>query len=270
MKGFQEILDDEIIREERLHEKGEAFLASSPKEALDIRQRKKGKTYYLSVDERRGKERVRHLVNINQNRQLIFLLAEKIVWKEVVHRCKSNLKLLRKVQKSYLSIESVDIKDNLPYKYREIFAQQRETMMHKLNALSYRKARCSAKTHIHETDCGIYVRSKSEQILLNTLYAHRIPFHYEEEFVYTVGNAGKIYPDITILLPNGEKIIWEHLGLLSNEEYCSRTAKKLNIYQLNGYTLGENLILTMDDNRGNFSSGTINRIIKQQILPYFK
>lgn len=114
------------------------------------------------------------------------------------------------------------------------------------------------------------MRSKSEQIIANALYSYGIPFHYEEEFIYQIGNIGKVYPDFTILLPNGKTIIWEHLGLLSQESYCQRTAEKLNIYQMNGYNLGKNLILTMDDNRQNISSTVIHQIIRTRILVHFE
>ena len=54
---------------------------------------------------------------------------------------------------------------------------------------------------------------------------------------------------------------------MSNEGYCSDNAKKLNLFQQNGLVIGGNLILTMDDNKQDFSSAIINQIINDHILP---
>ena len=55
------------------------------------------------------------------------------------------------------------------------------------------------------------------------------------------------------------------LGPLGDPEYCKRNALKLCLYQRNGYVLGDNLIITMDDRNGNISSVLVAQAI-QQIL----
>lgn len=81
---------------------------------------------------------------------------------------------------------------------------------------------------IHETNDGTYVRSKSEVIISNLLYAEGIKYKYEEKLYYT--DTKWIEPDFTIYLENGDKLYWEHVGMLGREEYDARWSEKIDIY----------------------------------------
>lgn len=270
MRNFAEALELEIRRTRTLLERSARLKELAPKGHLIVRKRQKGNSYYWEVDEKRKNIRSNKQININKDTDMIFKLTEKTVQKEVYKRCCSNLKYLETLFQYYRSIDVDSIGRFLMPKYQLVLLERKRRMLEQWLVTPYSKCPYDARYHKHETDYGEFVRSKSEQILANALYAYGIPFHYEEEYLYKEGNAGKIFADFTIRLPNGRYVIWEHLGLLSSEKYCSDNVKKLNIYQLNGLVLGENLILTMDDNKNNFSSGIINKIIKEQILPYFE
>ena len=113
------------------------------------------------------------------------------------------------------------------------------------------------------------MRSKSEVIIANTMTYYHIPFHYEERLEFA-GQPGKyFYPDFRIKLPSGEFKIWEHLGLLSKMSYCENTANKLYTYQMNGFVIGKDLILTQDDNKGSCNSAWIDEVVRTQFLPHF-
>lgn len=56
-------------------------------------------------------------------------------------------------------------------------------------------------------------------------------------------------------------------NLIAALEFEITREKKLNLFQQNGLVIGGNLILTMDDNKQDFSSAIINQIINDQILP---
>ena len=81
---------------------------------------------------------------------------------------------------------------------------------------------------IHHTTDGNIVRSKSEVIIANLLHAAGIAYRYEEPLHY---DGGKILPDFTIYLSNGQKIFWEHVGMLGVEDYDKRWAEKLRVYE---------------------------------------
>ena len=81
---------------------------------------------------------------------------------------------------------------------------------------------------IYKTHDGNFVRSKSEVIIANLLYAAGMNYRYEESLEV---DGAKILPDFTIYLPNGRKIFWEHVGMLGVEKYDKRWAAKLNVYE---------------------------------------
>ena len=81
---------------------------------------------------------------------------------------------------------------------------------------------------IYPTSKGDKVRSKSEVIIANLLYEHKINYEYESPLEYESEEI--IKPDFTILLPDNRKLYWEHIGLLGTETYDETWLYKLNIY----------------------------------------
>lgn len=108
---------------------------------------------------------------------------------------------------------------------------------------------------IHQTESGIWVRSKSEVIIANILYRSEIPFEYEEKLYYASGKWKE--PDFTITL-NGKTWYWEHLGLLGDERYNEGWAEKKEIYQQMGII--DRVITTKESA---VLSNTVNEKIKQ-------
>lgn len=56
-----------------------------------------------------------------------------------------------------------------------------------------------------------------------------IRYKYEEVLEYEPGKI--INPDFTIMLSNGKKVYWEHVGMLGNEKYDSDWSHKMEIYE---------------------------------------
>lgn len=268
MDIFLDELQIEIGREKALMEHNAKILSESPQGFLNIKQRRNNHySYYWTYHEGCGNQRKQRQVNINKNFDMIARLTRKKLSSIIWDNCYKNLPKLEKLRAQIKPVSIDAVLKKCPEKYQEAFRLLSKAQMEELMVTPYSKCPNNPQYHKHTTDYGERVRSKSEQILANTLYAYGIPFHYEEEFFYSVGNIGRIYPDFTIFLPSGDIIIWEHLGMLSIEQYCINNARKLNIYQQNGFTIGDNLILTMDDNNGNFSSTIINKTIRNEILP---
>lgn len=97
---------------------------------------------------------------------------------------------------------------------------------------------------IHKTLSGNLVRSKSEMIIADALYTHKIPFRYENSLYL---NPQMISPDFTILHPDTGKIyFWEHFGLMDDVSYRKSTASKLNSYISNGIIPSIQLITTYE------------------------
>ena len=91
---------------------------------------------------------------------------------------------------------------------------------------------------------GHIVRSKSERMIDNALYAAQIPFRYEDPL--TRGSS-TIHPDFTLRHPlTGEFLYWEHFGMMDKPAYVNRAMQSLALYAGNGYYPFHNLIVTFE------------------------
>lgn len=273
MHAFLSQIDLEIRRQEKYLSTAKHRLALAPKGALLARKRKKKTDYYHIVDEKKKEKesrRIRKQININHNQALILQLTDKLIQQRVLRRSRHNLFYLKKLFENYLPSDFNSVSSLLGPSYDHVVSQQKKQYLEQWRNMPYPKAPFDPRFHVHETDSGELVRSKSEQIILNTLCTYPFVVHYEEEFLYKNGVPGinRCYPDFTIILPDGSRILWEHLGRLDDPGYCQRTAAKLNLYQQNGYVIGKNLILTMDDDKGNISSALVIDAIEHYILPH--
>ena len=118
---------------------------------------------------------------------------------------------------------------------------------------------------IHKTKNGIMVRSKSEVIIANMLCDSGFDdFLYEERL--QLGDTFKL-PDFTIRdAASGTYIIWEHLGMLGNEEYRKAWETKKQVYEAYGYSeKNGNLIVTMDSLDGGIDCQEIQRKIDEYL-----
>jgi len=109
---------------------------------------------------------------------------------------------------------------------------------------------------------GERVRSKSEMIIADVLYAEGIPYKYESP-VYLNG-YGTVYPDFAVLNTRKRKIIyWEHLGLMDDPVYAEKALHKISGFERNGYVIGGNLILTWETKNHPITQADIRRKIRQ-------
>jgi hypothetical protein len=116
----------------------------------------------------------------------------------------------------------------------------------------------------HEAIGGLWVRSKSEALIAFALNLAHVPFHYEETLEI---DSKKIAPDFTILHPvTGERVYWEHFGMMDDLAYATETFKKLVLYGQNGILPGKNLIYTMETNAEPLSIREIQRMITHYLL----
>ena len=110
------------------------------------------------------------------------------------------------------------------------------------------------------TKAGIRVRSKSEQIIVGHLFDHGIPFKYEDRLML---HTHDLFPDFTIMNPRTHEVyIWEHLGMMDDDNYRNNNIRKLNDYAKLGYFLGENLIMTFETEKSGIDETLIDFLIE--------
>jgi len=89
------------------------------------------------------------------------------------------------------------------------------------------------------------LRSKSEALMVRILEERGIPFLYEKPLSLRPNHL--FHPDFTLLRPLDRcEIIWEHFGMMDNEEYRNNAFRKIRIYEANGYFSGINMIITFE------------------------
>lgn len=98
---------------------------------------------------------------------------------------------------------------------------------------------------IHKTLTGELVRSKTELVIYNLLVTKQVPFKYEESMKGSDDSA--IVPDFYFETHDGEVIVWEHYGYLSQPSYFEKYEKKQKWYLSHNFVKGINYFATFDD-----------------------
>lgn len=113
---------------------------------------------------------------------------------------------------------------------------------------------------VHVAIDGTKVRTKAELQIYNLLVLLGVPFVYEPviETKY-----GRVVPDFAIYNERtGEVFFLEHMGMFYNQDYYNRQFAKFKKYASINYTPGNNLIITVDDVKGNFDTTMVAKKLK--------
>lgn len=113
--------------------------------------------------------------------------------------------------------------------------------------------------HIHRTDRGDFVRSKSELVIANVLHALGLDYFYERK-IEGRNTGGKMLPDFVFVSTKDELLVWEHLGMLDKPEYRERWDIKRRWYEDNGFIQGVNFFVSRDESNGSLDSQVIRKI----------
>lgn len=265
MEHFLEMVKEELTNQKKLLVWGRKVLHQAPDGYLKSRSRKKGTSFYRG-DSGKGRS---FEENITDDLGLIEKLLKKKIAQETCKRAEQNIAAIRQLEQNYVADEYTDIIQDVADCYGNaalllgsdrVLGKQGKPVQHCFDP----------NRHIHETTCGLLVRSKSEVIITNALTSYGIPFEYERRFPYPDERGIYFNPDFSFQLPDGQWKIWEHFGMLKDLDYCIHNAYKLNTYQKYGYLIGRNLIITQDDQHGNCSSLYIDKMIREHLLPYYR
>lgn len=123
--------------------------------------------------------------------------------------------------------------------------------------------------YIQVSEKGEFMISKSEVIIADKLHHYQINYAYEAPISDEKGVT--IHPDFTIEdTDTGITYYWEHLGVLTKDDYRSKWVRKKEWYERNGivsYTedsdADRQLIITRDKPNGGIDSAGIKEIIEE-------
>ncbi len=285
MQSVKKMIENDILLQEKLIERYDRALQELPDGYLTIRKRAEGADYFVNTVtlSRHGKKRKQTYLKRSEG-QKIWQLQIKRLMQEAVKRMVRNVQREKKWLAQYESYDFVSIQSALRPAYRDLAPEQLRRGQYFYSAdileqagstqevlAGIQSGRFRVEGRTQRTLSGILVRSKSEVIVADTLTYLEIPFLYEAE-VRLFDADGKeivLHPDFTILCPDGTVLYWEHLGLLQDEAYAENFAKKLYLFHRNGFTIGQELIVTADDRSGQINSLQIRELAERLVLPHF-
>lgn len=224
--SFSILVERELRQQEKLMLTSQQVLRNAPEGFLKMRRRKSGTTFYQCHKTCDGWIEE----NISADPERVRTLLDKRVQKEVGRRTVKNIELLSEMRSSYQDTENQAILQSLSPAYQDAYRSFSQRELHDWANTPYPKCEYEPQHLVHETLSGIFVRSKSEVIIANTLTYYHIPFRYEELMIFPGQPDRYFYPDFRIRLPLRGYKVWEHLGILNKKTYCESTAKKLYTY----------------------------------------
>ena len=225
--------------------------------------------YHKSTSEKTGGRYIHA-----KNKKLAQQLAQKEYDRKVFEAANLELKLLNRTLHQYEELQGqsklVEMIFSRLTKMRQKLIkpvrQTDETFAAQWVNLSYKKKSFAEDAPKYATARGDFVRSKSENIIADTLYRLSIPYRYEFplELKSEDGRRIKLHPDFCCLnLRTRQEFYWEHFGLMDNPAYAEQAVVKLGLYAHNGFYLGKNLIITTETSKQPISTKLIEKIAKE-------
>lgn len=204
---------------------------------------KHGKHYYIEYSD--GKQK-----GISKNKERVYQLARKEYLNKKINIISKELEVLNRCDYDIRHNSDCDISDETIKKYSmldltRIMYSDRERRWYN-NRQSQNPYR--AENLIYSTLGGVLMRSKSERFIGDFLESKLRSYMYEPKFTV---NDKTIYPDFMVLRPDGEVVIWEHMGLMENPEYVNRMVSKILDYRKMGFVQHRNLICTYEEDLRN-------------------
>ncbi len=236
-------------------------LRKAPKGKLRISHCKKNIQYYVRSETDTTDTNGEYISRENMN--FVRALAQKDYDSKVMKRIEERIKIIDKLLNQWEKTNVEDVYDGLNVNRKLLvspYIPPLERWVQEWNEQEYdRKTFPEGIAEIY-TNHGERVRSKSEKIIADMLDKYQIPYLYERPIM--IKGMGIIHPDFTCLnLAKRKEIVWEHLGMMDNSDYAEHALKRLELYQRNGYVLGENLIITYETARIQLETAMIKRNI---------
>ena len=223
---------------------------------------KKYKSNNIFTEYYKGKER-----SIGKNKDRIHMLARRKYVNSLIKSMTSYNKLLKRLAKDIKASNSIDNINKLLTDYAALNLDMSKILFshseQQWHSQSYERNPAYPEELKFSTTNEVLMRTKSELIIANRLEHYNIPYLPEMPLWFAYNLRPK-YPDFTILKPNGETIIWEHMGRMDKEDYFIKNSRKIIEYRQNGYSQNTNLIITFEEDI--IEPGMINHIIETRIL----
>ena len=251
--NFKEMTQREIEYEKRLAQDYKRKVKTLPGGCLNCKRTESGAEYYLVE----RKTRKQTYVPKNQENMVDEIKLRKRL--EIsISILEKNIAAQEKMLMKYQPYEFNNIEKIIP----KIYRTQPPPTEEKVHIKD--RIRVFDDGVIHLTSFGLKVRSKSEVMIAELLKSKQVEFEYERPLILknALGENVKIHPDFTFTGRYGDKLYWEHFGLLGTRQYRADVLKKMETYIINGIMPSVRLFMTAESADGSIDAGVIMRTIE--------
>lgn len=261
MMPIKIVLEKNLKELETLSAKVKKSLEEAPEGSLILSSSNNTTQYFHKKDKKQKKGKYIS----KKNKKLISALAQKDYDKELLHGIEKEIKSTRRMLKEISVKDMTEVYEKLSEgrkKYVKPHLQTDEQYVEKWLSVKYEGKAFLEGTPVILTEKGERVRSKTEKIIADKLFAMHIPYRYE--FPIKLKGYGKVYPDFTLLdVTTRKEIYFEHFGMMDNASYCEKAINKIDDYVKSGLGLGKNLIVTFETSRHPLDMKIVERMIKE-------
>ncbi len=218
---------------------------------------KNGRAYYYHYDKQFGQKYL-----ILNDKDTITTYLQKDYLQRVLKAAQIEHTALIKMLALYPDVLAEDVYDQLP-ESRKQFATSivlgDEEYARQWLENPYTHKGFPSDAPVYFTIKGERVRSKSEMIIADRLFANGIPYKYECPL--KIGKA-IIHPDFTILRMSDRQILYhDHCGMMDNADYTDEMVYRVNEYNHAGILVGDRLFLTFESSKTPLDVRVVDQLI---------
>ncbi|MBQ9156741.1 MAG: hypothetical protein IJ137_08170 [Eubacterium sp.] len=203
----------------------------------------------------------------NKDRGFAAALAQKDYDKRILKLAENELSIIQSLLMIYEKEQIESVYENLQVPRQDliqpVIATDKQYVDSWLN-VNYKKKPFYDDAPEFFTSKGERVRSKSEIIIADTLGRMNVPYRYECPL--KLKGFGTVYPDFTVLNVRLRRaFLWEHFGMMDDQEYSQKALTKIESYEKNGYFPGSHLILTHETSLHPIGTKVIEKMISHYL-----
>ena len=263
---IKKLLLEEKRELETIKEKIRRSLAKAPGGFLRVKRKRGGLEFYYRENDVRAKRNGRYLRK--QEFPFACQLAQRDYDKMIMKSAENRIDAINAFLKQYDETDLSEVYKRTGELRREIIKPHKvpdEEYIKAWGSVQYEGKLIGEDVTVIYTEKGEKVRSKSEKIIADKLYAMGIPYRYE--YPIKLKGYGIVYPDFCVLNVRTRKEYYlEHLGMMDNPEYVEKAIAKINTYARNNLFLGDQLLLTFETQRQPLDAKAMDALFKEKFL----
>lgn len=266
--------DTQLLMLKRLKEQVSKSLAEKPEGCLQVHKKNNNYEYYYRAtpNQKNGT-----YISKKKNMDFIRALAQKSYDQEFAAALTSFEKMLDSTW-DYSSMHPfyqyfADVFENLTPARQELvnpYIMTDEMYVKAWQSVEFTGKPFKEDVPVIKTHRGERVRSKSEKMIADQLLVMGLPYRYE--YPIQTKRLGKVFIDFTFLdIWNRTNVFYEHFGKMQDQTYCNRNLTKLEVYEEEGWHLGESFLFTMESDDHIINMDHFMNLIRHRFpwLPYF-